>query len=94
MGEGEEVLRLFLRITELETRFSCFTLSNVLRRCSNSGKLRETQSMHSTLIKVGVELDQYVSCSLLNSYSQLGRSDDALKVFARMKDPNIVAWMK
>ncbi|KAG5547257.1 hypothetical protein RHGRI_013059 [Rhododendron griersonianum] len=29
------------------------------RRCSNSGKLRETQSMHSTLIKVGVELDQY-----------------------------------
>lgn len=90
--EGDEVFRLFSGITELETRFSCFILSTVLKGCSNSGKLREAQSLHSMVVKVGFELDQYVSRSLLNVYSILGRSADAFKVFVRIRDPSVFAW--
>ncbi|GFY98435.1 tetratricopeptide repeat (TPR)-like superfamily protein [Actinidia rufa] len=91
-GEGEEVLKLFSTMTEFEMKFSCFTLATVLKGCSKSGKLREAQALHSMAIKVGCEVQEYVSCSLLNIYSNLGQSDDALKVFGRIKDPNIVAW--
>lgn len=59
--EGDEVFRLFSGITELETRFSCFILSTVLKGCSNSGNLREAQSMHSMVVKVGFELDQMLA---------------------------------
>ncbi|KAF7143899.1 hypothetical protein RHSIM_Rhsim05G0025900 [Rhododendron simsii] len=56
------------------------------KRCSNSGKLRETQSMHSTLIKVGVELDQYVFLCLyydcmVNIFCRAGKFDHDVQNF-------------
>ncbi|CAK9152574.1 unnamed protein product [Ilex paraguariensis] len=92
VGDGEVVLELFCQMTELEMKFSSFTLSTVLKGCANSGNLRAGQAVHTMTIKIGSEPDEFVSCSLVDMYSNCGLADDALKAFRRIKNPDIVAW--
>ncbi|KAK9275535.1 hypothetical protein L1049_022802 [Liquidambar formosana] len=92
MGDGKEILKLFCEMTVSEMKICKFTLSTVLKGCANSGNLREGQAVHSLAIRNGCELDEFLSCSLLDMYSKCGMADAALKVFGRIKDPDIVSW--
>nr|XP_048333307.1 pentatricopeptide repeat-containing protein At3g24000, mitochondrial-like isoform X2 [Ziziphus jujuba var. spinosa]XP_048333308.1 pentatricopeptide repeat-containing protein At3g24000, mitochondrial-like isoform X2 [Ziziphus jujuba var. spinosa]XP_048333309.1 pentatricopeptide repeat-containing protein At3g24000, mitochondrial-like isoform X2 [Ziziphus jujuba var. spinosa]XP_048333310.1 pentatricopeptide repeat-containing protein At3g24000, mitochondrial-like isoform X2 [Ziziphus jujuba var. len=91
-GNGEKVLELFYRMIESEMRLSNFTLSTVLKGCANSGRLREGQVVHSLAIKGGCELDEILGCSFVDMYSKCGLAIDALNVFMRIKNPDVVAW--
>lgn len=91
-GHGEAVLQLFCEMSELEMRFSYHTLSIILKGVACSCNFRVGRAIHSMAIKVGGELDDFVSCSLVNMYSKSGLVNDALKVFKGIKDPDIVAW--
>ncbi|XP_047328233.1 pentatricopeptide repeat-containing protein At2g33680-like [Impatiens glandulifera] len=90
--QGETVLKLFSRIEEPEIKFSCFTLSIVLKGCANSDRITQGQSIHSLAIKINSHLHEYVNCSLLNMYSKCLMQADAMKVFHTIKHPNVVAW--
>ncbi|KAK6944859.1 Pentatricopeptide repeat [Dillenia turbinata] len=92
VGDGGGVSKLFCRLTESEIRYSMFTLSTVLKGYANSGNLREGKSVHSLAVRIGSEMDPFLSCSLLDMYSKCGEADDAVKVFVRINDPDIVAW--
>ncbi|KAF3457913.1 hypothetical protein FNV43_RR02574 [Rhamnella rubrinervis] len=59
---------------------------------AQEGSLREGQVVHSLATKVGIELDEFLGCSLVDMYSKCGLAVDALKVFMRIKDPDVVAW--
>ncbi|XP_052183575.1 pentatricopeptide repeat-containing protein At3g24000, mitochondrial-like [Diospyros lotus] len=92
MGDGEEVLKLFCKMTESKMKFSKFTLSTVLKGCANSGDLGAGRVVHAMAIKIGCEFDEFVSSNLVDMYSKCGLVDEALKIFTRMRDPDIVAW--
>ncbi|KAK4402251.1 putative pentatricopeptide repeat-containing protein [Sesamum angolense] len=92
VGHGEAVLQLFSKMTEPEMRFSNYTLSIVLKGIGSSGAFRAGQAVHSIVIKIGGEPDDFVTCSLVNMYSKCGVANDALKVFEMIKSPDIVAW--
>ncbi|KAL0384884.1 UNVERIFIED_CONTAM: Pentatricopeptide repeat-containing protein [Sesamum radiatum] len=79
-------------MTEPEMRFSNYTLSIVLKGIATSGAFRTGQAVHSIVIKIGGEPDDFVTCSLVNMYSKCGVANDALKVFEMIKSPDIVAW--
>ncbi|XP_057968569.1 putative pentatricopeptide repeat-containing protein At3g01580 [Malania oleifera] len=89
MGQGEQVLKHFSRITQSEMKFSEFNLSIVLKGCADLGYLKEGQAVHSLVIKISFES---LSCSLLDMYSKCGLVDDALRVFGSINEPNVVAW--
>lgn len=90
-GHGAAVLQLFCEMSELEMRFSNHTLSIILKGVVCSSNFRVGHAIHSMVIKVGGELDDFVSCSLVNMHSKSGLVNDALKVFKGIKDPDIVA---
>ncbi|GLT98653.1 hypothetical protein SLE2022_161490 [Rubroshorea leprosula] len=92
MGHGEEVLKLFHRMSECQMNLSKFTMSTVLKGCSNSGYVKEGQVVHSMAIKIGCELSEVVSCALVDLYSKFGLVHAALKIFENIKDPDVVAW--
>ncbi|KAM7480821.1 hypothetical protein LguiB_005404 [Lonicera macranthoides] len=92
VGDGAELLRLFCRMKETEMKFNKFTLSIVLKGCANSGDLGAGLLVHSVAIKIGCEDDDFVNCSLVDMYSKCGIAYDALKVFSRIKNPDIVTW--
>ncbi|XVE50730.1 hypothetical protein DITRI_Ditri01bG0187000 [Diplodiscus trichospermus] len=91
-GDAGKVLNLFQGMTESELRFSKFTLSIVLKSCACLGNLTSGLIVHSLVIKTGCEHDEFVGCCLLDMYSKCGPAEDALKVFKRVQEPNIVAW--
>ncbi|XP_058067966.1 pentatricopeptide repeat-containing protein At3g24000, mitochondrial isoform X1 [Magnolia sinica] len=92
IGDEEQVLELFYRMTDSETRLSKFTLSSVLKGYAGLQNVREGRAIHSLLIKTGSELDAYLSSSLVDMYSKCGLAEDAYKVFDRIEDPDVVAW--
>ncbi|KAM3324646.1 pentatricopeptide repeat-containing protein, mitochondrial [Capsicum chacoense] len=91
-GQGEEALRLFSKMSDSELRFSNYTLSTILKGCASSVNLRAGQVIHSMLVKIGSEVDDFTSCGLVDMYNKCGLQDDALKVFLRTKNPDTVAW--
>lgn len=91
-GNGEAVLRLYVKMTEPEMRFSRFTLSIVLKGIASSGNLLAGQAIHSMVIKIGCEVDDFVTSSLVTMYSKCGVAGDALKAFEKINNPDVVAW--
>lgn len=92
MGNGEEVWGLFCKMKESQMKLSKFTLSTVLKGLTNSDDLGAGRVIHSIVIKIGFEQDEFVSSTLVDMYSKCGLADDALKVFTRIQNPDIVAW--
>ncbi|KAF5935336.1 hypothetical protein HYC85_026465 [Camellia sinensis] len=91
MGDEEKVLKMFCGIKS-KMKYSKFTLSTVLKGFANSRNLGAGRVVHSMAIKIGCELDEFVSCTLVDMYSKCELADDALKVFMRIKNPDKVAW--
>lgn len=92
LGNGSEVWRLFCSMEDLDFKFSKFTLSIVLKGCTNSGKLMEGQIVHSVVIKTALEFDNIISCGLVDIYSNSGMVSDALKAFWRVECPDVITW--
>lgn len=92
MADPEKALHLFCRMIGSEINVSKFTLSTVLKNCANSGNLQAGQIVHSLAIRIGCELDEFISCSLVDMYSKCGLAGDALKAFVRIKNPDVVSW--
>ncbi|TKY51575.1 Pentatricopeptide repeat-containing protein [Spatholobus suberectus] len=92
LGDGKEVFRLFCEMLKSEIQFSKFTLSSVLKGCANSGDLREGRLVHCLAIKSGCELDKYLVSSLIDLYSECDLVGDALKLFFRITDHDVVSW--
>ena len=92
MGDAEKVLDLFCRMARSEINFSKFTLSAILKACENSGNLRVGQMVHSLAVRIDCELDEFISCCLVDMYSKSQWAGDALKVFATFEDPKVVSW--
>ncbi|KAJ6856880.1 hypothetical protein NC651_038540 [Populus alba x Populus x berolinensis] len=92
LGDGKKVLKLFCKMKECETKFSKFTLSTVLKGCANTGSLREGKVLHALALRSGCEIDEFLGCSLVDMYSKCGTVYDALKVFTKIRNPDVVAW--
>lgn len=91
-GDGQKVMHLFCRMKDMEKKFSKFSLSTVLKGFANSGYIKAGQVVHAMAIRLGCALDKFLSCSLVDMYSKSGLGNNALKVFYRIKDPDVVAW--
>nr|GEV15012.1 pentatricopeptide repeat-containing protein At3g24000, mitochondrial-like [Tanacetum cinerariifolium] len=91
-GDYQNVLRLFGRMKKTELKFNKYTVCSMLKGCTSSKNVRVGQLVHGMAIISGCQDDEYVSCCLVDMYSKCGMADDALKVFWRIKSPDIVAW--
>nr|GFB44971.1 hypothetical protein [Tanacetum cinerariifolium] len=72
-----------------------FTLSSVVSACAELGFVSVGQQLHSWVVKMGLCLDVYVGCSLLDMYAKCDTKEpmeDARKVVERMRDHNVTTW--
>ncbi|XP_050382902.1 pentatricopeptide repeat-containing protein At3g24000, mitochondrial-like [Argentina anserina] len=91
-GDGNQVLKLFCKMTESDMRLSKFTLSTVLKGCAKEENLGAGRVVHSLVVKVGFEVDEVLGCSLVDMYTKCKMANDAVKVFRTIKDPDVVSW--
>lgn len=88
----EEGLHLFKVLRKSETLISKLTVAPVLKLCLQSGYIWASQSVHGYSIKICLECDVFVSGSLVNIYSKLGRLIDAQTLFEEMQERDVVLW--
>ncbi|KAH7852330.1 hypothetical protein Vadar_023501 [Vaccinium darrowii] len=103
MGEGDKVLRLFLGITELETRFSCFILSTFLNGCSKFqlciarnvaclSNVKIGKQVQAHIVKNYLSENTYVGTPLVNMYAKNMCMDDAAILFHTLRKKGLSAW--
>jgi pentatricopeptide repeat protein len=68
------------------------TFMGVLNVCASLAALEEGRTIHSQIIKCGLESDVFVSNSLVDMYAKCGSIEDAWKVFNRMPTHDVVSW--
>ncbi|CAN4128003.1 unnamed protein product [Withania somnifera] len=90
----EGVISIFCEMVREGEKKNSFTFSSALKAC---GRLHDAgccgQKVHATSVKVGLDMDGYVQCSLIDMYGKYGLLRDAMKVFnAREDKSNIACW--
>jgi len=91
-GFVEEALELFYRMQKTGIQPDQFTFASILSACANLADLEHGKNVHLHLIASGCQTDLFVENALLEMYAKCGSTDDALKVFDKMHERDVVTW--
>nr|AYM00541.1 pentatricopeptide repeat protein [Salvia miltiorrhiza] len=88
-GLFQEAIEMYyqMRIEGIEA--DNFTFPFVIKACVG---LKEGKNVHSTVIKLGFDLDIYVCNALIVMYAKVGCVEDSERVFERMPVRDLVSW--
>ncbi|XP_024182125.1 putative pentatricopeptide repeat-containing protein At1g69350, mitochondrial [Rosa chinensis] len=87
-----EAISLYQEMLQCSVGMSRFIFPSVLRACSGCGELSAGRKVHGRIVKCGFDSDAVVETALLGLYGELGRLDDARKVFVEMHVRDAVSW--
>ncbi|KAL5765542.1 hypothetical protein ACOSP7_016159 [Xanthoceras sorbifolium] len=73
-------------------KFDGYFIASMLKWCSLQSDLETGEVLHSLILKLNLNSDAYVMSSLIDMYSKCGISEAALRVFLRVKEPEIATW--
>lgn len=91
-GRGFEALQLFQQMQVCGLIPDRISLISVLDACASQAALAKGKQIHSCILSCGFESDVVVANSLINMYAKCGSLEDALRVFNKMQEPNVISW--
>ncbi|RVW95773.1 Pentatricopeptide repeat-containing protein [Vitis vinifera] len=91
-GQGEEALKLFLEMQDMELKPDRFVCSSLLNACANLSAYEQGKQLHVHILKYGFVLDIFAGNSLVNMYAKCGSIDDAGRAFSELTERGIVSW--
>ncbi|CAA3022030.1 pentatricopeptide repeat-containing At5g13230, mitochondrial [Olea europaea subsp. europaea] len=91
-GLCEEALGLFLQMRKALVTLNQFTLASVLQACATIEALELGRQMHCHALKVGLDLNVFVSNALMDVYAKAGKMKDAEDLFVDLENKNEVSW--
>ncbi|XP_043722665.1 pentatricopeptide repeat-containing protein At1g43980, mitochondrial-like [Telopea speciosissima] len=91
-GLAEEALQLFVLTLRENIRPTEFTLSTILSSASFLFLAELGTQIHALVLKMGLESDTIVACSLMDMYAKSGLVDSGMKIFFNMGIRDLVAW--
>ncbi|KAI3973647.1 hypothetical protein MKW92_023241 [Papaver armeniacum] len=91
-GNGEEALRLFLRMIDAQVKPTQVTYSGVLRACSSLAALKPGTQIHGLICKTVFDRDTIVGNGLIDMYAKCGSIKEARLVFDTMDKLDAVSW--
>ncbi|XP_059643119.1 pentatricopeptide repeat-containing protein At5g04780, mitochondrial-like [Cornus florida] len=91
-GQGEEALKLYLRMQDMELKPDPFVCSSLLNACANLSAYEQGKQIHVNILKLGFMSDVFAGNSLVNMYAKCGSIDEAECAFYEIPDKGIVSW--
>ncbi|KAG8368055.1 hypothetical protein BUALT_Bualt15G0005600 [Buddleja alternifolia] len=91
-GLFEEAIVLYCRMQFEGIKPDNFTFPFVIKACTGWFGLEYGQSVHSTIIKLGFDVDIYICNALIVMYAKVGCIEDSEKIFGRMFVRDVVSW--
>ncbi|XP_024379060.1 pentatricopeptide repeat-containing protein At3g20730 [Physcomitrium patens] len=88
-GYFDEAFEFFKAMLDEGQKPDKVTYISILNACTS---LEQGTLLHSVIMKAGFELDVRVGTALVNMFSKCGSVVDALKVFQKLPQRNVVSW--
>ena len=84
---SEEAVNLFRRMRQAFVVpflvHNQFTFASAIQACATMGDLDLGKQMHGLVLKVGLDIDVFVSNALIDVYAKCGRIEDSMKLFGK-----------
>lgn len=88
-----EAVRAFVGlISETEFRPDSFTFPCVIKACSGLFDVGLGRVVHGMAVKMGLVSDVFVGNALVGMYGKCGSLEDAVHVFEKLPERNLVSW--
>ncbi|KAJ7533971.1 hypothetical protein O6H91_13G073700 [Diphasiastrum complanatum] len=91
-GYGREALSCFHQMQLQGLKPNQITLVSALDACAGLAELELGQEIHASIVEGGYEAEVIVGTALVNMYGKCGRAEEALAVFDKMPQRDVVAW--
>ncbi|KAK7282752.1 hypothetical protein RIF29_11777 [Crotalaria pallida] len=91
-GDFAEALNLIANMHRSGSCFDSYTLSLALKACIYFHDMSLASRVHGLVVTSGYELDCVVGSILIDLYAKQGNISNALTLFKRLPDKDVVAW--
>ncbi|MCO5546818.1 hypothetical protein L7F22_000254 [Adiantum nelumboides] len=91
-GESEKALELYQKMQEEGLRASRYIYTCLLKACGLNNGCVSGDFLHNDIIKDRFDCEVIVGNALIDMYAKCGRLQEALKVFDRLSDKDVVSW--
>ncbi|KAK9064259.1 hypothetical protein SSX86_015639 [Deinandra increscens subsp. villosa] len=91
-GQGEEAIKLYLRMQDLELKPDSFICSSLLNTSASLSAYEQGKQIHVHTLKFGLLSDTFTANSLVNMYARCGSIEDATRAFSEVPEKGIVSW--
>ncbi|KDP35999.1 hypothetical protein JCGZ_08394 [Jatropha curcas] len=92
MGNYFEALALYDDMKVASVKPDAVTFSTILSACSQLGALEKGKEIHNRVTETGLETNEIVMGSLLDMYAKCGAVDEAINIFNKLPERDIVSW--
>ncbi|GAB4849802.1 hypothetical protein Ancab_004600 [Ancistrocladus abbreviatus] len=91
-GRGEEALKLFMKMYDARLDLDQFSFSSAFAATANLAILEEGQMLHALTIKLGFDLNLYVTNAAMDMYGKCGEMNDVVKILAPLEERSRLSW--
>eukprot|EP01018_Ginkgo_biloba_P031329 Gb_01246 [translate_table: standard] len=91
-GHGIEALKLYRQMLLAGGKPNSETFTVLLPVCANLAALEVGKELHEDIIRSGLQSDVFVGSALVDMYAKCGRIENALMVFEKMPQLDMVLW--
>eukprot|EP01018_Ginkgo_biloba_P012682 Gb_36222 [translate_table: standard] len=88
----EESLKLFSKMQQMGMKPNESSFVSILSACTSLACLEQGKQVHDHIIKNGFESGILLGNALITMYSGCGSIDDAISVFNKMSERDVVSW--
>ncbi|XP_027338385.1 pentatricopeptide repeat-containing protein At1g03540 [Abrus precatorius] len=92
VGQPNDALQLFSQMLGLGIQPNAFTLSSLVKACSDLGNSKLGKCLHGVVLTRGFHSNNVISSALIDMYGRNRVVDDAKKVFDELPELDAVCW--
>ncbi|PSR91585.1 Pentatricopeptide repeat-containing protein [Actinidia chinensis var. chinensis] len=92
LGHFRKALGLFLELDRSDIFADSFSFTSALAACGQLNLLKLGKSIHSKVVKIGVECSVVVENCLVDMYGKCGSVKEAIWVFDKIVYKDIISW--
>ncbi|CAA0826869.1 Pentatricopeptide repeat-containing protein [Striga hermonthica] len=91
-GQGEEALKLYLKVLDRGLAPDSFVCSSLLNACANLSAYEQGKQIHVHVLKMGFMSDSFAGNSLVNMYAKCGSIEEAGRAFDEVLEKSVISW--
>ncbi|KAF3778280.1 Pentatricopeptide repeat-containing protein [Nymphaea thermarum] len=91
-GLNQEALDFFYQRREAGFRPDTYTYSSIIKACASLPDHEHGRNVHELVKESGLDADVYVCNALISMYSKFHCASEAVQIFDRMSERDMVSW--